>query len=310
MDLGAGAVPGMSLVTHFGTASAETLAGLVERHPDYRVLRRLQPMSRYGGSERRLAIGVSGCALTVETTGPDYRHDEVIELALQRFRADEAGRIVDVGPMFRWVEGGSVAVPCAKRVFPERVDRPIAEQRIVDAEAVGMILDADFVVAHGAAVDRPFVERRFPSAAGQRWVCSVRDIDWRAAGFEGQSLSYLLLQMGWFCESNRTTRDLSALLHVLDHSPDRDVGRTMLARAIATASKPTWRIEAVNAPFEARDRLEFRGYRLDAPRRLWWIEVTAEALDEEIEWFATSLCNGESRPAFRQINWTQRYAVE
>jgi len=298
----------VSRVSVLGATSAEALAGLVDGHDDYRVLRRMRPMVRFGGPGGQLAKTMSGCALDVETTGLDHREHAVIELAMQRFRADEHGRIVDVGPSFRWLEDPGVAIPPDITALTGVTDAAVAGRRICDAEATCLILDADFVVAHNAGFDRPFVEARLPEAAGRPWICSMRDVDWRARGFEGRVLSHLLAQVGWFYEAHRADADVTALLHLLDHaSPGQ--GRTVLAEAVATGARAGWIVEAVRAPFEAKDLLKARGYRWDAARRHWWREVAHGDFDDELEWCVVHVYGGKAKPRFRSIDWTERYAA-
>ena len=38
------------------------------------------------------------------------------------------------------------------------------------------------VIAHNAAFDRPFLERRLPIFAEKHWACSRFDVDWKASG--------------------------------------------------------------------------------------------------------------------------------
>ena len=238
----------MTDVAILDAISADALAEVVDRHADYRVLRRLRPMERAAGSQGRRVSTIAGCAIDVETTGLDHRRDAVIELAMQRFRADAEGRIVDVGPSFRWLEDPGVPLPPEIVALTGLTDEAVAGRRIGEAEASCLILDADFVVAHNASFDRPFVETRLPLAAGKPWICSMRDVDWRALGFEGRVLSHLLSQMGWFYEAHRADIDVTALLHLLDHRPGGRA-RSILADAIGTASRPGWLVEAVRAPY-------------------------------------------------------------
>lgn len=298
----------MTKVTAFGGASAETLAQLLERHPDYRVQRRLRPTTPYGGAGVRPSTSLSGCAVDVETTGLDHRTDAVIELAMQRFRVDGTGRIVNVGPPFRWLEDPGVPIRAEITALTGIDDDAVAGRCIGEAEATGLLLDADFVIAHNAMFDRPFVERRIPLGAGRPWVCSMRDVDWGALGFEGRVLSHLLSQMGWFYDAHRADVDVTALLKLLSYVPDgRDT--TVLFEAIRNASRPGFVVEAVRAPFDAKDLLKARGYRWDASRRHWWREVAEEALDEEIEWTLRNVYGGKARPRYRRTDWTRRYAA-
>jgi DNA polymerase-3 subunit epsilon len=298
----------MSRVSVLGATSAEALAELVDRHEDYRVLRRMRPMVRFGGSEGRAVRTMSGCALDVETTGLDHREHAVIELAMQRFRADEHGRIVDVGPSFRWLEDPGVPIPPEITALTGVTDAAVAGRRICDAEATSLILDADFVVAHNAGFDRPFVEGRLPEAAGRPWICSMRDVDWRARGFEGRVLSHLLAQVGWFYEAHRADADVTALLHLLDHAPTGQ-RRTVLSEAVRNGARAGWIVEAVRAPFDAKDRLKARGYRWDSVKRHWWREVPHADFDEELGWCVVEVYAGAAKPRFRSIDWTERYAA-
>lgn len=298
----------MTDVVIMGDAQAEVMAGLLDDHDDYRVLRRMRPMAKYDCFAGRSASAMSGCALDVETTGLDHRRHTVIELAMQRFRADAFGRIVDVGPSFRWLEDPGVAIPPEITELTGIDAAAVAGRRICDAEATCLILDADFVIAHNSAFDRPFVETRLPAAAGRPWVCSMNDVAWRARGYEGRVLSHLLMQMGLFYSAHRADADVTALLHLLDHA-NRLGAQTALSEAVENAARPGWIVEALGAPFHAKDRLKGRGYRWDANGRHWWREVVPSALDEEVEWCVRDVYSGAARPRVRRIDWTERYSA-
>jgi DNA polymerase-3 subunit epsilon len=71
------------------------VARRLDAHPDFRVLRRIAPAERLhpGPPQGKTRIGV---AVDVETTGLDRETDKIIELAVQRFRFDELGRIIQI----------------------------------------------------------------------------------------------------------------------------------------------------------------------------------------------------------------------
>lgn len=286
--------------------AADAAARALERHADFKVLRRIRHMRRDEGMAHRRDLLV-GCALDCETTGLDHRVDRIMELALQRFWADEHGRIVVTGRRHSWLEDPGVEITEKVTRLTGLAAPDVAGRSIVEPEAASLIRDADFVVAHNASFDRPFVEARLPFAAGGRWICSIRDFDWREHGFEGRTLSHLLGQMGWFYSAHRASTDVTALLHLLDHPLEG--GGTVLKSLVAAAAQPTWVVEAVGAPFEQKDLLKARGYRWNADARLWSREVPMSAFNDEIGWATLEVYGGLRKPAFRQVTWNERYAA-
>jgi DNA polymerase-3 subunit epsilon len=286
--------------------AVETMAAVLSHHADFRVLRRMRPMRRDGLLAGHPSLLI-GCALDVETTGLDHREDVIIELALQRFWAEPGGRIVITGKPHSWVEDpGRPIAPEISRLTG-LTDHDVAGRSIIDPVAASLIADADFVVAHNAAFDRPFVEKRLPFAAGRPWVCTMKDVEWKEEGYEGRVLGHLLMQMGWFFDAHRASTDVTALLHLLDQ-PLRS-GGTVLTAAVKTAAKPGWLFEAADAPFDAKDALKARGYRWDAEARHWAKEIPGGVFEEECEWIALNVYRGRGRPRFRPITWRERHAA-
>ena len=284
----------------------EVLARTLDRHPDYRVLRRIERMDRRmdGGASRDSLVG---CALDVETTGLDHARHEVIELAMQRFRLDDQGAIVETGRPRSWLEQPSEPIPPAITRVTGLADPDVAGRAISDGEAAGLILGSDFVVSHNAAFDRPFVEKRLPMVAGRAWACSLNDVDWRAEGFEARTLGSILARAGWFYDPHRAEIDVTALLHLLDHRlPD---GASVAHRMVERAGRPSWIIDAVDASFSAREVLRERGYRWDASRKLWSTTVTDTSPADEVAWATLMLYGGRREPSVRRVTWKERYAA-
>lgn len=81
----------------------------------------------------------------------------------------------------------------------------------------------------------------------------------------------------------------------------------MLKALVVAAAAPIWVIEAVGAPFEAKDLLRARGCRWNAEARLWSPEVPLAGFDHEIEWATLELYGSLREPAFRQVTWSDRH---
>lgn len=292
----------------FAALSLDTVAAALEADSDYLVLRRLVPVRRFHVPASPPAAGsVSvGAVVDVETTGLDREGDRIIEFAVQRFRYDGEGRIVEVGQPRVWREDPGMPIDPRITRLTGLTDADVAGQAIDEAAAVAILSSAEVIVAHNAAFDRPFIEKRLPQIAGKPWGCSMADLDWAELGFEGKGLSHLVMQRGWFYEAHRAENDILALLYLLAHEvADRE---TILKKLVSCAAQSTWRVHAVDSPFDSKDRLKARGYRWDAAMKCWWREVAHAEIEAEQAWLKTDVYTGWGEPAVHEVTWHQRYS--
>jgi DNA polymerase III subunit epsilon len=284
---------------------AAGLARVLERHRDYRVLRRIRRMVRGAvGFHRTDELCV--CVLDCETTGTNHETDRIIELAVQRIYVAADGSVAMTGKPRSWLEDPEMPIPAEVSRITGLTDADVKGKTIGQGEAHGIISSADAVLSHNARFDRPFVEKRL-GLSGLAWICSLNDLDWREWGFEGRSLSQLLCQCGWFYEAHRAAADVNALLHLLDHR--LGTGGTVLKELVERARRPSWIVDAVGAPFSARSVLKARGYRWDPSVGFWSKEVLEQALEDELGWASLHVYGGLDTPARRAITWTERYAA-
>ena len=279
-------------------------ADFLSTHPDYRVQRRLVPVTHFHQADPSASSRI-GVVIDVETTGLDREADRIIELAVQRFRFDDRGRIIQVGMPRVWREDPGIPIDPKITKLTGLSAEDVAGQLIDDAIAVDILSSAEIIIAHNAAFDRPFVDRRLPAIAGKPWACSMAELDWLELGFEGRALAHLVSQCGWFYEGHRAENDILALLYLLSHgSPD---GETILAKLMACSERPTYRVNAIDAPFDAKDRLKSRGYRWDSAMRFWWKSVGEHDGDAERSWLLSDVYGGYGEPAFIPVTACERH---
>lgn len=264
----------------------EPILGGLEASGHFRILRRLTPDHIRSEAARRPGVDV-GIIVDVETTGLDHRRDEVIELGLVRFEHVEGEVLRVTGALSALREPG---VPIGSEISRLTGITPgMVAGHVIDPEAVAdMLTGVDLVIAHNAAFDRPFCEALHPAFSHLPWACSVHEVSWAAAGFEGAKLGHLLLQDGWFHDGHRALDDCHALLHLL-RLPRTDGGSggrvSLLSGLIASAAETRRRVWADRVPFERKDLLKARGYRWfpggpTAPKA-WWRDVAEDEYRDE-----------------------------
>ena len=274
------------------TATDQDLAAMaqtLEQSGDYRVLRRL-PLREHFSTPTELAK--VGILFDVETTGLDTASDEVVELGMVKFSFHPDGTVAAVLDTFISSNEPSRTIP-EEAIKLHGITNEMAAGHKIDGNAItAFASDAAIIIAHNAAFDRKFAERYWPVFASKPWACSVNQIEWRAHGFEGSRLGYLLGGIGMFHRSHRAVDDCHALLEILAHTI-AGVDRTALSLLLENARRKTIRIWAEQAPFDLKDELKKRGYRWssgdEGRPKAWYVDIDEAKRDDEIAYLRQSI---------------------
>jgi DNA polymerase-3 subunit epsilon len=269
------------------------MADQLARHPDYRVLRRLVPVTHFARSSAGPLLKM--VILDTETTGLSHAKDRIIELAMLRVDVDTlTGLPVGDVQIYDGLEDPGQPIPEEVSQITGISDDMVRGQALDMARVDALLADVDLVVAHNAGFDRPFCEARCPGFAALPWACSFADIDWKKEGRGSAKLEHLALHEGLFYEAHRAEVDCNALLAVL-MAPLPTDGKTGLARLLGAAASPSFRLLATQAPFDAKEALKARAYRWDAEKRVWHTRLTDETqLAAECVWLKTAVYGGRS----------------
>ncbi|KJS37659.1 MAG: DNA polymerase III subunit epsilon [Hyphomonas sp. BRH_c22] len=290
-------------------ADLEAKARALEETGCYRVLRKLgsplfttEPFS----SDNKLAVFVD-----VETTGLEPSKDEIIEIALIRFRYSTEGTITSIVDAFDQLREPSFPIPEVATGITGITNEMVAGCRIDEEAVEEIVASADLVIAHNALFDRRFLERLFPIFASKAWACSMSEIDWAGEGFEGTKLTYLAAETGFFYDRHRAENDCFASIELLRRKLPKS-GETGLAALLRRARQTTWRIWAEGAPFELKDVLKARGYRWNAEERegprAWYFDALEEQKEAEIAFLKDEIYRVEKQVRITKITAFDRYS--
>src|ERR1039458_5331992 len=276
------------------TISVDDAVARLMEHPDYRVLKRLDPGSLGGpaltqGTVRRAAI------IDTETTGMDSKVDRIIEIGIVVFEyAAETGEVGPVVGHLSALEDPGRPIPPEAIAIHHITDEMVRGKRFDDTAVAQLLEGVSLVIAHNAKFDRPFLEARFPLFMKMPWACSIRDVGWRESGYASSALEFLAYRTRFFYDGHRAGIDCRALLAVLA----RPVGSTTDAPAFKAlldhAREKTFKLFALNSPFESKDLLKGRGYRWEPDGKVWALELYASDLDVELAYLKANVYGGAS----------------
>jgi DNA polymerase-3 subunit epsilon len=297
-----------------GSNEFERMVALLESSDEYRVLRRLRPLPRFDGS----ALGGSvrlGVFVDVETTGLDPASEEIVELAMVKFRYSTDGRILGIGESFEALRDPGRSIPPAVVSLTGITDEMVCGKTIDPADVAEFVAPAALVIAHNSEFDRRFCERFSPVFADKPWACTLRDVPWIEEAFVngGVTLANLAAAFGMFYDGHRAAHDCHAGIFILSQILPGS-GRTALSALLRSARAPRCRVWARGTPFALREALKSRNYKwnngADGHPRAWYADVEEEALEAEKVFLRTHVYRSDNAVIeVRPVTALDRYSI-
>jgi len=294
------------------TSDLETFAGRLERSEDYKVLRRFNAVERYNDKPDNCAPKI-GIYCDVETTGLNTQTAKPIELAMILFEYDAAtGTIFDVIGTFDYMEDPNEPLLPEITDLTGITDNMVKGQHFDDEAINGYIRKANIMISHNAFFDRQILERRFPESAKKPWACSVNDIDWQAEGVTNRALPFIVMSFGFFYKAHRADMDAMVGLHILAQKLPVS-GAPAMIKLLESARRPTFKVWAVDSPFDYKDILKERGYRWfpgnDDRDKSWVRTVLEEDVKDELSWLEKEIYKRACNCPVTKITAVDRYSI-
>lgn len=221
--------------------------------------------------------------LDTETTGMSPINDKIIELGMVRCTFSLDRRILlSIDRIYDEYEDPKRPIPPEITALTGITDEMVKGKRIDDDMVISFFAGNPLIVAHNAKFDRPFVDRRFQAVSDAAWGCSAYEIQWSSLGFNGYKLEFLIQSSGYFYEAHRADIDCLALTFLMHIKPEA------FNQLIESSLRMAYRIDAVRCPFEKKDMVKQHGYRWDADKKVWYIQVVGEdSLSAEVSFLKT-----------------------
>jgi DNA polymerase-3 subunit epsilon len=292
-DVPASSRPHLSGPETLATAEgAERMAETLASTGDYRILRRLRPLSFSTPTEEPTKRAVF---VDVETTGLKASKDAVIELGMVPFDYTFDGAIVAVGEPFGSLQDPGFPIPAEITKLTGITDEMVRGASIDPDEVSAFVDQAALVISHNASFDRPFCEREWPQFATKAWACSLRDVDWTAEGFTGKKLSQIAAGYGLFFDAG---------VDILTRKLPR-TGQSGFTALLQSARTPRWRVWAEGAPYALRETLKTRGYRWssgdEGGPKAWYLDVLEGDLESELQFLRSEIFGGKEVEIPRRV---------
>ncbi len=268
----------------------EDMAQALEASGLYRITRKL--LRPVVSTELRPGFPRIGLVVDTETTGLNHRVDEVIEIGVVAFSYDDDGQFGDIIGTYGALQYPGRPIPADITLLTGISDEMVTGQAIDQLKLDHLVAPADLVIAHNAGFDRPFCEKLSPAFEQKAWACSVKEIDWKARGFEGTKLGYLIGQSGYFHDGHRAIDDCYALLEILCR-PSGEASTPAFEELLQSSLRSRVRIWAEHSPFDMKERLKARRYRWsdgsDGKPKSWWTEVDEGDVEAELEFLRAEI---------------------
>jgi DNA polymerase-3 subunit epsilon len=122
-------------------------------------------------------------------------------------------------------------------------------------------------------------------------------------------LEFLAWRSGFFYDAHRAEMDCLVVLAVLA-KPLGDTGHPALNQLLECARRPSFRISALNSPFDSKDALKQRGYRWNADAKVWATDIAESDQVEELTWLKAEVYEGKAAEVeVERLDAARRYSL-
>ncbi len=248
--------------------------------------------------------------LDTETTGLDRKKDSVIELGILIFRLNiDSGKITEILEDYSQFQDPGRPIPDVVQELTGITDDMVCGKSINWETVNQMLTTVDVIIAHNAKFDRAFIDPLVPISSDRIWACSMSQVDWSGTGTSCRNLGHLCMEHGYFFESHRAINDVKAAVELLSHE-SQITGKPYLFELYKNCFKAELLVSAEGSPFSTKDLLKARGFRWNAPKKVWQKRIDKSQKNEIQEFFDAEIYNRPGGGRFAEIPPKDRFKLD
>ncbi|MEE2924277.1 MAG: 3'-5' exonuclease [bacterium] len=245
--------------------------------------------------------------LDTETTGLDHRKESVIELGILIFKIDtDSGKITEILEDYSQFQDPGRPIPEVVVQLTGITDEMVCGQSIRWETVNQMLTTVDIIIAHNAKFDRGFIDPLVPISSERIWACSMSQVDWSGTGTSCRNLSHLCMEHGYFFDSHRAINDVKAGVQLLSFDSPK-TGKPYLWELNQNCQQSELLVSAEGSPFSTKDILKAKGFRWNAPKKVWQKRINTAQKDEIQEFFDSEIYNRPGCGRFAEIPPKDRF---
>ena len=211
--------------------------------------------------------------LDLETTGLSYAKEEIIEFgAVKCVVHAPTGKIMSIQTHQSYLREPLNTTISEFITQLTHIDNEMVAGHSITPEMLAPWFEDDPIVfSHNAQFDRNFFDRAFPQFQHLRWGCTIKDINWKSAGFDSTKLGYLLKDSGYFMDdAHRADIDALGLTWLMHIHPQ------LFKSALANVETDSYTISAIGAPYDVKDTLKSAKFRFNGKQKHWYINIPSQ----------------------------------
>ena len=251
-----------------------------------------------------------GAVIDVETTGLMHDQDKIIEIGVRQFKFNRStGEILSLEKAYGSLQDPRQEIKPEITALTGITNEMVKGKEIQWAEVDRILTEAQFVIAHNASFDRPFIDELSPASRERVWGCSFQQVDWTLKGLPSQKLEILSIYHGFFNGAHRALNDADSLLYLLSQK-DQALGTPYFLELLTQARKSMVSVYATYSPFEAKDLLRARQYRWDSQGKVWSKKIPKEELQFEVRWLEMHVYQGTYKGRHEEISILDQFKAK